>query len=155
PKAAETYTLMKRGYLSGLSPGFAAKREDVRFDRSSGRAYIKKALLKEISIVSFPANKRARVTQVKSADDIAALLAERGMDDASIELLLCEGFDALCEHMKDAQKPWGDVDYADPGYQEDGVKRYPIDIEARIRAAWNRIHQARNRSMYTRDQLSR
>lgn len=54
----------------------------------------------------------------------------------------------------DAKKPYGDVEYADPGYQADNVKRYPIDTEAHARAAWSYIHQAGNAEKYTADQLS-
>lgn len=36
----------------------------------------------------------------------------------------------------DNKEPYGSVAYADPGYQSDGKKRYPIDTEAHIRAAW-------------------
>jgi hypothetical protein len=53
----------------------------------------------------------------------------------------------------DAKKPHGDVTYADPGYQKDNVKRYPIDTEAHVRAAWTYIHQEANRGFYTADQL--
>jgi hypothetical protein len=57
--------------------------------------------------------------------------------------------------MKDAAtKPYGDVTYADPGYQEDKKKRYPVNNETRIRAAWNYIHQAGNAAKYTGDQVS-
>lgn len=49
--------------------------------------------------------------------------------------------------------PYGDVPYADPGYQSDGVKRYPIDCE-HVQAAWSYINQADNASKYTAEQLS-
>lgn len=54
----------------------------------------------------------------------------------------------------DAKKPYGDVQYADPGYQNDGKKRYPIDTEAHARAAWTYIHQASNAANYSSEQLS-
>jgi phage head maturation protease len=54
----------------------------------------------------------------------------------------------------DASKPYGDVDYADPGYQSDGKKRYPLDTEAHCRAAWSYINQADNAGAYTADQLA-
>ena len=47
----------------------------------------------------------------------------------------------------------GDVDYADPGYQADGKKRYPIDSEKHIRAAWNFINRPGNAKRYTAAQL--
>jgi phage head maturation protease len=54
---------------------------------------------------------------------------------------------------EDAKKPYGDVQYADPGYQADKKKRYPLDSEAHCRAAWSYIHQAQNRKLYTAEQL--
>jgi hypothetical protein len=53
------------------------------------------------------------------------------------------------------KKPYGDIKYADPGYQEDKVKRYPLDNEEHIRSAWNYIHQERNAEKYTKDQLEK
>lgn len=49
--------------------------------------------------------------------------------------------------------PYGDVEYADPGYQEDGQKRYPLDTEEHCRAAWSYINQEKNASKYTPEQL--
>jgi len=43
--------------------------------------------------------------------------------------------------------------YADPGYQPDRGKRYPLDSEAHIRAAWAYIHKPRNAAKYTPDQV--
>jgi phage head maturation protease len=45
------------------------------------------------------------------------------------------------------------VAYADPGYQADGKKRYPIDSEKHIRAAWNFINRPSNATRYTAAQL--
>lgn len=53
------------------------------------------------------------------------------------------------------KEPYGDVEYADPGYQKDGKKRYPIDTEAHVRAALSYIGQSRNASEYSSDQLSK
>jgi hypothetical protein len=52
-------------------------------------------------------------------------------------------------------KPYGDVQYADPGYQADKVKRYPLDSEAHCRAAWAYVNQADNAAKYTPAQLKR
>jgi len=46
-----------------------------------------------------------------------------------------------------------DADYADPGYQPDGRKRYPLDGEAHIRAAWAFIHMPANAARYTAARL--
>jgi HK97 family phage prohead protease len=53
----------------------------------------------------------------------------------------------------DAKKPYGDVTYADPGYQDDKKKRYPLDTESHVRSAWSYINQQSNASKYSSDQL--
>jgi HK97 family phage prohead protease len=45
------------------------------------------------------------------------------------------------------------IDYADPGYQADGRKRYPLDGERHIRAAWAFIHISANAQPYTAGEL--
>ena len=52
------------------------------------------------------------------------------------------------------KKPYGNVSYADPGYQSDKQKRYPIDTAAHVRAAWSYINQSKNASAYSGSQLS-
>ena len=54
-----------------------------------------------------------------------------------------------------SDKPYGDVEYADPGYQDDNKKRYPIDTEKHIRAAWSYINRPRNAGKYSADELTR
>jgi len=54
----------------------------------------------------------------------------------------------------DASKPYGDVTYADPGYQADSKKRYPIDSEDHCRAAWSYINQADNAAKYSAEHLA-
>lgn len=51
------------------------------------------------------------------------------------------------------KEPYGDVKYADSGYQSDGKKRYPLDSEAHCRAAWSYINVAKNAAKYTTEQL--
>jgi hypothetical protein len=60
-----------------------------------------------------------------------------------------EGF-AMADNPKE---PYGDVAYADPGYQSDGKKRYPIDSAEHCRAAWSYINQQDNASKYTPEQV--
>jgi len=52
------------------------------------------------------------------------------------------------------KQPYGDVTYADPGYQSDKKKRYPIDTAEHVRAAWSYINKANNASQYSSDQLA-
>lgn len=55
----------------------------------------------------------------------------------------------------DEKAPYGPVKYADPGYQEDKVKRYPVDTEPHARAAWSYIHVGKNAEPYSADQLAK
>lgn len=54
----------------------------------------------------------------------------------------------------DGSKPYGDVKYADPGYKADKKKRYPVDTDKHIRAAWSYIHKPKNHTGYTSAQVS-
>jgi hypothetical protein len=55
----------------------------------------------------------------------------------------------------DDKKPYGDVAYADPGYQKDKKKRYPVDTKAHAKAAWSYVSQPDNAKLYTSAQLKR
>lgn len=55
----------------------------------------------------------------------------------------------------DGSKPYGNVEYADPGYQGDGKKRYPLDTEAHVRAAWSYINTAKDAKAYSAQQLAK
>ena len=50
--------------------------------------------------------------------------------------------------------PASQAHYADPGYQSDGKKRYPLDSEAHCRAAWSYINQADNAAQYSPEHLA-
>jgi hypothetical protein len=54
-----------------------------------------------------------------------------------------------------ADKPYGDVEYADPGLQEDGKQRYPLSDETKVRAAWSYINQAKNAAKYSAADLKK
>lgn len=52
-------------------------------------------------------------------------------------------------------KPYGNVKYADPGYQGDGTARYPIDTPEHVRAAWAYINMPKNAAEYSPEDLKR
>jgi hypothetical protein len=64
---------------------------------------------------------------------------------------LAEGGDAP----GDGSKPYGDVQYADPGYQADKKKRYPIDSRAHVKSALAYLAQKANAAKYSAAQLKR
>jgi len=95
----ETHTLMKQGFLNGLSVGYRPKKGGMSYDDATGIRRIKKATLIECSIVSVPCNTHARVRSVKSLisspEMLHEFLADAGFDDEQIETIIHRGFDAL------------------------------------------------------------
>jgi HK97 family phage prohead protease len=58
----------------------------------------------------------------------------------------------------DPKTPYGpksEVTYADPGYQEDGKARYPLDTADHVRAAWSYINMPKNAAKYTAEQVAK
>ena len=61
-RGAEAYALLKAGAVRGLSIGY----REIRVEPDGNNRRLKELDLYEISIVSFPANRRARIDAVKS-----------------------------------------------------------------------------------------
>lgn len=58
----------------------------------------------------------------------------------------------------DPKEPYGPADeahYADPGYQSDGKKRYPLSDEGKCRAAWSYINMPKHAAMYSAEHLAK
>jgi len=70
-KGKEAHALLKMGALNGLSIGFMTKQ--AQYDEKTEIRTLTEVEIWETSIVTFPANTNtsARVTHVKSADDLA------------------------------------------------------------------------------------
>ena len=70
--------------------------------------------------------------------------------------LVSDGVIAFATGEKTPKAPYGTgTRYADPGYQADGVKRYPIDTEKHIRAAWSYINVPENAAKYSAADLKK
>ena len=67
------YGALKEGVLDGLSIGYRAKEFSIGTKPEEPRRTLKAVELVEISVVTFPANGKARVTAVKAAQDITTL----------------------------------------------------------------------------------
>jgi phage head maturation protease len=125
---------VKAGVYKGFSVGGRVK------SRAPGdRNVITGLSLTEISLVDRPANPEAIFDCWKAADG-AGPTGEVGTRRES----------ASGDHTAPR-----DGDFADPGYQPDGRKRYPLASEPHIRAAWAYIHRPRNAAKYTPDQVDR
>lgn len=80
-KGKEAHALLKMGALNGLSIGFMTKQ--YRYDEETDIRTLTEVDLWEVSLVTFPANTQARVTQVKSVDELQTLKdAERILRDS-------------------------------------------------------------------------
>ena len=66
-RADEALLLMKAGAVDGLSIGFRIPKGGAEFDEDTFVRTITKLELWEVSLVTFPANPKARITRVKSA----------------------------------------------------------------------------------------
>lgn len=56
---------------------------------------------------------------------------------------------------KEPYGPASQAHYADPGYQDDGERRYPLDSEEHCKAAWSYINQVDNAAKYSPAELAR
>lgn len=68
-RGKEAHALLKMGALNGLSIGFVSKQ--WAYDRETDVRTLTEIDLWEVSLVTFPANEKARVTNVKSSDELA------------------------------------------------------------------------------------
>lgn len=85
--AREAYALVKVGAISGLSIGFMTKEDD--YDPKTNIRTVRAVDLWEVSLVTFPAAKSARVTRIKAAavDEILKPSdAERWLRDAAADV---------------------------------------------------------------------
>lgn len=96
--ARDTYSLLKKGFLTGISVGYHPKKGGIVYDEKTGVRRITKALLVEASVVPVPANQKARIRSVKSLgvlgsiDNVKGWLRESGFDDREIEIIMTKGF---------------------------------------------------------------
>jgi len=87
-RGKEAHELLKMGALNGLSIGFMSKQ--WAYDRDTDVRTLTEVDLWEVSLVTFPANQAARITNVK-AGDIAELKTVRQLERALRDAGLSEG----------------------------------------------------------------
>lgn len=87
-RGKEAHELLKMGALNGLSIGFVSK--NWIYERETDTRTLTEIDLWEVSLVTFPANQAARVTNVK-AGDIAELKTVRQLERALRDAGLSEG----------------------------------------------------------------
>jgi HK97 family phage prohead protease len=109
PRGGELYTLMKmepRPAINGMSIGYIPKEWEPRSKPEDPKRRLKKVDVVEISLVTFPANRRARVTNVKGGGlterDFERLLTQdAGLSRSEARVVINHGFKSLLT-MQDA-----------------------------------------------------
>jgi phage head maturation protease len=91
-RAREAHALLKQGAVNGLSIGFLTQEAERRQD---GGRRITRAELWEVSLVTFPARREARVAEVKSVRDLERLLRDAGLPRAAATKAASGGWPAL------------------------------------------------------------
>lgn len=106
---------------------------------------------------------RPGVESLQSLQDVARLYdiaAAAQVGGKAIELTVEA---ATYRDRTTAKEPWGDVDYADPGFLDEndqpaepghGVKRYPLNDRDHVKSAWDFINEKDNAKLYTPTQLA-
>ena len=89
-----------RPALSGLSIGYIAKKYTVGTKPDEPRRKLEDVELIEVSLVTFPANPKARVGSVKSGDGLTMRDAEQALRDVGFshveaKAILAKGFAAI------------------------------------------------------------
>ena len=101
PRGREAYALMKmtpRPAIDGLSIGYIAKEFSNRTKPEEPRRTLKKVELMEVSLVTFPANGKARIASVKSAagdfDErkFEQVLRDSGLSRKEAQVVIAHGF---------------------------------------------------------------
>ena len=97
--ANDVYASMHHGAVDGMSIGFQIPKDGAEELENGGRR-ISKIDLVEVSIVGFPADDAARVSQVKMSDEINNIEsirdAERFLRDAGLPVSMAKAFISQC-----------------------------------------------------------
>ncbi len=112
-RAQEAYGLLKmtpRPALNGLSIGYFAKKFTVGTKPEEPRRTLHEVELVEVSLVTFPANPKARVGSVKSGlglgvRDAEKALREAGFSSNEAKAILAKGFGAIDHREGDGCDP--------------------------------------------------
>ncbi len=104
----EAHELMKMGAVKGLSIGFDIAEDGSEFDDKKKARILKKLNLWEISLVTFPANTRAQITNVKAFEqaktprELEALLRDSGLSKQAAQNIV-----KLCKPSLRDSAGWG------------------------------------------------
>jgi HK97 family phage prohead protease len=112
-RGEEAYGLLKmtpRPALNGLSIGYRARKFTVGTKADEPRRILHEVELVEVSLVTFPANPKARIGSVKSGDGLGVRDAEKALREAGFsaneaKAILAKGFSAINHREGDGCDP--------------------------------------------------
>lgn len=111
-RGKEAIALLKAGAISGLSIGYKTDKCDYRTtDRGTFREIVE-ASLWETSLVTFPMNTEAGVTDVKqlsSPRDVEQILRKSGVPGTFAKLVALHGYEGAMERLKSDSRDAGDT----------------------------------------------
>jgi len=123
-QADDAYKLMRAGAIRGLSIGFKAREHEPHPKKKDVRV-LKSVDLMEISLVTFPANKRALITGVKSVRAVEEILRDAGFSRSEAKRLI-----SVCRHGDACDADCQRVD-DQPGRDEPQLDLSPLLMELR------------------------
>jgi HK97 family phage prohead protease len=99
-QGAEAHELLKMGAVRGLSIGYMLGADGFEYDKERDAYLLKEIDLFETSLVTFPANEEANVTEVKAAlsggpKEIERYLRDAGFSRSQAKALLADGIRGL------------------------------------------------------------
>jgi HK97 family phage prohead protease len=161
----------KAGNYGGCSFGFEVVNDSWHYNKDDDvdERTLHEVKLHEISVVTFPAYTEGTTVSARDQVDAAKEARTRYYMREYLDLYVVDGVerdedDEPIEEFEEDErggnapgnggKPYGNVTYADPGYQKDKKKRYPIDTKAHAKAALAYISKASNASAYSSSQLA-
>lgn len=104
PLAKRAHAHMKAGSLSGLSIGYVLPDDSYDYDKDKGAWLLKEIDLWEVSLVTFPSNDVARISEVKSLlergetpppSKVEKALREVGFSGSQAKAFMAKGYSAI------------------------------------------------------------
>lgn len=131
-KGEEALALMKAGALDGLSIGYVTEDSERETRGKRSIRILKEITVMEVSVVTFPMNSDARVTDVKQLSgpgDVEFLLRQAGVPGAFAKLVSRFGFEGAMKRIS-----------GDPLTDNTGVKEEVKDLIAKIETLKEKIN---------------
>lgn len=160
---------MRRGDMDEMS--FAFRVNDQDWDRAYSHRTIQGVSLEkgDVSVVNYGANPATKAVLADAVGMLAQLSTSKDLtevrelvqgalnrDQIKRAMGVLSSIAGPPEHGLGTIGPAaeeGVVPYADPGYKQDGKKRYPLPDLKRAQAAWSYINMTKNQKGYTAGQV--